>query len=61
MELLRRSNAGTCADRLYMSFYVKIYAHEQHHQLLTMKDKYDTCKDIDKYMSLEQDVMFTQI
>ena len=39
----------------------KIYLHEQHHKLLTTKDKYYTRKDIDTYMSLEHAIMFPQI
>ena len=59
MECLKRSNAVTVVDRLEKSFYVKIYAHGQHHQFLMIKNKYDTSKDIDKYMSLAHDLIFT--
>ena len=61
MELPRISNYGTGVDRLEMIFYGKIYVHGQHRQLLVMKQKYDTSKDIDIYMSLEKYVMFTQM
>ena len=54
-------NAGAGMDRLEMSFYEKIYVNGQHCQLLMMKQKYDTSKGIDTYMSLEHDVTFTQI
>ena len=61
MEHHIRSNAGTDVNILEMSFNEKIYVHGQNRQLLTMKDKYDTSKEIDTYMSLAHDVMFTQM
>ena len=39
----------------------KIYVHVQHRQLLMTKEKYDTGKDIDTYMYVVHDVMFTQM
>ena len=63
MERPRRSDSGTGVDRLEMIFDGKIYVHGKHLQLLTMKEKYDTSKDIDIYiyMSLAHDVVFTKI
>ena len=48
-------------DILEMSFDGKIYVHGQHRQLLMTKEKYDTSKDNDTYMSLAHDVVFTKI
>ena len=61
MERPRRSNYGTGADRLEMSFDGERYVHGQYCQFLMMKEKFDTRKDIDTYISLANDVMFTQI
>ena len=61
MEFTIRSNSGTSVDRLEISFDGKSYAHGPHHQFLTMKYKYDKSKDIDTYMNLSHDFMFTQM
>ena len=61
MEFPRRLNSGTGVDRLEMSFDGKIYSHGKHDKLLMMKEKYDTSKNIDTYMYLAHDFMFTQI
>ena len=61
MELPIRPNSGTGLDRLDMSFYGEIYTHGQYHQLLIVKEKYDTSKDIDTCMSLTHDFMFTKM
>ena len=61
MKRLRISNSGTGVDRIEMSFDGNIYVHGKHSQLLMMKEKYDTSKDIDTYMYLVHYVMFTQI
>ena len=55
------SNTGTGMDRLEISSDGKIYIHGTHCQLLIMKARYNTSKDIDIYMSLEHDVMFTRM
>ena len=44
-----------------MSFDGNIYVHGKHSQLLMMKEKYDTSKNIDTYMSLVHDVVFTEM
>ena len=59
IEHTRGSNYGTGVDRPEMSFDGKLYVHGQHCQLLIMKEKYDTSTEIDKYMSLAHDIMFT--
>ena len=61
MEHPRKSNDGTGVDRPEMSFYGKFYVHGQHGQLLMMKNKYDTSKDIDTCISLAHAFIFTQI
>ena len=61
MERPRISNSGTGVDRLEMSFDGKSYVHGQHSQLLMIEEKYDTSKDINTYMSLAHDVIFTHI
>ena len=61
MERPRISNSGTGVDRLEMSFDGKRYVHGQHSQLLMIEEKYDTSKDIDTYISLAHDVMFTKM
>ena len=61
MEYPRRSNDGTDVDILETSFYGRIYVHGKHRQLLMMKEKYDTSKDFDIYMSLAHDVIVTQM
>ena len=61
MERTRRSNPGTGMDRLETSFDGKSFVHGKYCQLLTTKEKYDTIKDIDKYMSLVHDFMFKYI
>ena len=52
MECPRGLNSGTGVDRLEIIFHGEIYVHGQHHQLFMMKDKYDTTKYIDTYMSM---------
>ena len=59
MDCPERSNAGIVVYRLEMIFDRKRYVHGQHFQLLTMKEKYDTSKDIDTYMYLAHDVIYT--
>ena len=61
MEFPKRSNAVTGMNRLEIRFDVKRYVHGQHRQLLRTKEKYDTSKCIDTYMSLAYDVMFKQM
>ena len=61
MERPIRSSAGKGVDRLDMIFNGKSYVHGQHCQFLMMKNKYDASKDIDTYMSLAHDVMFTKM
>ena len=61
MERLIISNYGIGMDWLEMSFYGKRYVHGQHRQFLAVKEKYDTSKYIDKYMSLAHYIIFTKI
>ena len=44
-----------------MIFDGKSYVHGKHRQLLMTKKKYDTSKDVDTYMSLANDVIFTHM
>ena len=60
MERPRRSNSGTVMYIFEINFDGKIYVHGQHHQFLATKEKYYTRKDIDTYMYLAHDIMFTK-